>query len=315
MLQSGMTRCRMAFWLHRACCWYSHWCSLPLLRLENRGIFNACPAVGVYQMPIPTFHSQDQRPGSALARVHLLLRNLMLETGMSHGDRIPSERELAERFGISRMTVRKALNQLVDAGHLERRGTAGTFLPEPAVVRPLSKRVSTAISEVVGQAGHKPGARLLFFEQAQADANIARRLHLDEGAPVIVIKRLRLSDAVPFCVETSYLPQYRVPGLVAADVFAAPSLYALLRERFGMTFATSDFHVSVASAPDTEAELLGLSPGIGALVMRSTVYDRDGQPAEFLISWNHPDRVAFESLRDDTGPVKSVYTDWASPTL
>jgi DNA-binding GntR family transcriptional regulator len=48
--------------------------------------------------------------------VHLLLRNLMLETGMSHGDRIPSERELAERFGISRMTVRKALNQLVDAG-------------------------------------------------------------------------------------------------------------------------------------------------------------------------------------------------------
>ena len=130
---------------------------------EIRIIFNARPAVGVYQMPIPSSLSQDQRPGSALARVHLLLRNLMLETGMSHGDRIPSERELAERFGISRMTVRKALTQLVDAGHLERRGTAGTFLPEPAVVRPLSKRVSTAISEVVGQAGHKPGARLLFF--------------------------------------------------------------------------------------------------------------------------------------------------------
>ena len=264
-------------------------------------------------MPIPSYISQDQRPGSALARVHLLLRNLMLETGMSHGDRIPSERELAERFGISRMTVRKAMNQLVEAGHLERRGTAGTFLPEPAVVRPLSKRVSTAISEVVGQAGHKPGARLLFFEQAQADANIARRLQLDEGAPVIVIKRLRLSDAVPFCVETSYLPQHRVPGLVAADVFAAPSLYALLRERFGMTFATSDFHVSVATAPDTEAELLGLAPGCGALAMRSTVYDRDGRSAEFLISWNHPDRVAFESLRDDSGPVKSVFTDWASP--
>ena len=264
-------------------------------------------------MPIPPPPAQDLRPGSALARVHLLLRNLVLETGMSYGDRIPSERELAERFGISRMTVRKALNQLVTAGHLERRGTAGTFLPEPAVVRPLSKRVSTAISEIVGQAGHKPGARLLFFEQAQADANIARRLQLDEGTPVIVIKRLRLSDAVPFCVETCYFPQDRVPGLVAADVFAAASLYALLRERFGMTFATSDFHVSVASAPDTEAELLGLAPGAGALVMRSTVYDRDGRPAEFLISWNHPDRVAFESLRDDTGPVKSVYTDWASP--
>lgn len=85
---------------------------------------------------------------------------------------------------------------------------------------------------------------------------------LDEGAPVIVIKRLRLSDAVPFCVETSlHLPHHRVPGLVAADVFAAPSLYALLRERFGMTFATSDFHVSVDIAPDTEADLLGHCPG------------------------------------------------------
>jgi len=232
---------------------------------------------------------------------------------MSSGDRIPSERELADRFGISRMTVRKALNQLVASGQLERRGTAGTFIPEPAVVRPLSKRVSTAISEVVGKAGHKPGARLLFFEQAAADANIARRLQLDEGAPVIVIKRLRLSDSVPFCVETSYLPQHRVPGLVAADVFAAPSLYALLRERFGMTFATSDFHVSVSAAPDVEAGLLGLPPGTGVLAMRSTIYDRDGRPAEFLISWNHPDRVAFESLRDDTGPLKSVFTDWSSP--
>ena len=105
-----------------------------------------------------------------------------------------------------------------------------------------------------------------------------------------------------------------VVGLVAADVFAAPSLYALLRERFGMTFATSDFHVSVAAAPEIEADLLGLAPGVGALAMRSTVYDRDGQPAEFLISWNHPNRVAFESLRDDAGPVKSVFTDWASPT-
>lgn len=264
-------------------------------------------------MPIPAPLAQDLRPGSVVGRVHGLLRGLLQETGMSSGDRIPSERELAERFGISRMTVRKALNQMVVAGHLERRGTAGTFIPEPAVVRPLSKRISTAISEVVGQAGHKPGARLLFFEQASADGNIARRLHLEEGAPVIVIKRLRLSDSVPFCVETSYLPQHRVPGLVAADVFAAPSLYALLRERYGMTFATSDFHVSVAAAPEAEAGLLGLAPGVGALAMRSTVYDRDGKPAEFLISWNHPDRVAFESLRDDTGPVKSVFTDWASP--
>jgi GntR family transcriptional regulator len=256
--------------------------------------------------------SSSAPPRSVLARAEDLVRRLIQDTGMSAGDRIPSERELAERFAISRMTVRKALNRMVSAGQLERRGTSGTFIPETPVVRPLSKRVSTAISEVVGQRGHKPGARLLFFEQAKADANVARRLQLEEGAPVIVIKRLRLSDGVPFCVETSYLPQHRVPGLVAADVFDAPSLYALLRERYGLTFANSDFHVSVASAPAAEAELLGLAPGVGALAMRSTVYDRDGAPTEYLISWNHPDRVAFESLRDDPGPLKSIYTNWAT---
>lgn len=250
--------------------------------------------------------------GSVMARAQNLIRRLLQDTGMSPGDRIPSERELAERFGISRMTVRKAINNMVDAQLLERRGTAGTFIPERAVVRPLSKRYSTAISEVVGQRGHKPGARLLFFEQAKADENVARRLRLEDGGPVIVIKRLRLSDGVPFCVETSYLPQHRVPGLVAADVFDAPSLYALLRDRFGLTFAQSDFHVSVAAPPPAEADLLGLPPTTGALSMRSTIYDREGVPSEYLVSWNHPDRVAFESLRDDEGMLKSVYTDWAS---
>lgn len=302
------------FPLQRAANWYSHHpyrTAETTVKPANSGPHTRYQ---IYQMPVSSpVEDLATRPGSVVGRAHDLVRRLLQEMGMTSGDRIPSERELSERFGISRMTVRKALNQMVGAGQLERRGTAGTFIPEPAVVRPLSKRVSTAISEVVGQRGHNPGAKLLFFEQAKADANIARRLQLDEGAPVIVIKRLRLSDSVPFCVETSYLPQQRVAGLVAADVFAAPSLYALLRERFGLTFATSDFHVSVAPAPDAEADLLGLAPGSGALAMRSTVYDRDGRAAEFLISWNHPDRVAFESLRDDNGPLKRVYTDWASP--
>lgn len=208
------------------------------------------------------------------------------------------------------MTVRKAVNRMVERGDLERRGTAGTYIPEVAVVRPLSKRFSTAISEVVGRRGKQPGARLLFFEQANADANVARRLHLEEGRPVIVIKRLRLSDAKPFCVETSYLPSDLVPGLVAADLIGNQSLYALLRNRYGLTFGKSDFHVSVAPLPEAEANLLELPPDAAALLMRSVVYDVNDRPVESLISWNHPDRVAFESLQADGTALESVYTDW-----
>ncbi|RLQ86995.1 GntR family transcriptional regulator [Notoacmeibacter ruber] len=257
-------------------------------------------------------HTNGRIRGAVEKRAEDLLRRLISELGMSSGDRIPSERVLAERFDISRMTVRKAIQHMVDEGQLERRGTAGTYIPDLAVVRPLSKRFSTAISEVVGRRGKQPGARLLFFEQARADANVARRLHLEEGEPVIMIKRLRLSDAKPFCVETSYLPSEMVPGLVAADLINAPSLYALLRDRYGMTFGKSDFHVSVAPAPETEADLLELPVSEACLLMRSVVYDVSDRPVEILISWNHPDRVAFESLQADGNSLESVYTDWTT---
>lgn len=261
-------------------------------------------------MPETTDLSSRHR-GVVEKRAEALLRGLISDMGMSPGDRIPSERVLAERFDISRMTVRKAVQRMVDQGQLERRGTAGTYLPEVAVVRPLSKRVSTAISEVVGRRGKRPGARLLFFEQAMADTNAARRLRLEEGAPVIAIKRLRLSDGTPFCVETSYLPSDMVPGLVAADLMNAPSLYGLLRERYGLTFGKSDFHVSVANVPEGEAGLLDLPSSEPCLLMRSVVYDVNERPVESLVSWNHPDRVAFESLQADGNALESVYTDWA----
>lgn len=264
----------------------------------------------MHNKPDPTPPDERTR-GAVEKRAETMLRRLILDIGMSPGDRIPSERDLAERFEISRMTVRKAIQSMVESGHLERRGTAGTYIPEAAVVRPLSRRISTAVSEVVGGRGRKPGARLLFFEQTRPDANIARRLNLDERQTVVAIKRLRLSDAKPFCVETSYLPSHMVPGLVAADLMDAPSLYGLLRQRYGLTFAKSDFHVSAAPVPDTEALPLDLPPGQVCLLMRSMVYDVNDRPVESLISWNHPDRVAFESLQADGNFLESVYTDWA----
>jgi GntR family transcriptional regulator len=111
-------------------------------------------------------------------------------------------------------------------------------------------------------------------------------------------------------VETSYLPSELVPGLVAADLIGNQSLYALLRNRYGLTFGKSDFHVSVAPSPEAEANLLELPPDAAALLMRSVVYDVNDKPVESLISWNHPDRVAFESLQADGNALESVYTDW-----
>ena len=85
----------------------------------------------------------------------------------------------------------------------------------------------------------------------------------------------------------------------------------LLRERYGLTFGKSDFHVSVANVPEGEAGLLDLPSSEPCLLMRSVVYDVNERPVESLVSWNHPDRVAFESLQADGNALESVYTDWA----
>ncbi len=212
------------------------------------------------------------------------------------GDRIPSERELSERFAISRMTMRKAIDRLVTRGLLERRGTAGTFIPVPVIKRPITGHMfSHGISEIVRQCGGIPGNRLLFFEQHEAQPRVADRLHIRAGDPLIVIRRLRTVNDLPFCVETTHIPAALVPGLAAEDLFGKQSLYALLKERYDIEMGGGAGTISVSAATAQEAQLLGLRPDSPALIFRSTARDRQERPVEYLTSVNHPQRVVFET--------------------
>ncbi len=208
------------------------------------------------------------------------------------GDRIPSERELSDRFGVHRMTLRKAIDRLVSAGVLERRGTSGTFLPAPVVRRPVAQHVhSPSISEMVRNCGGRPGSRLLYFEQRAANQRVAERLELDKGAPTVAIKRLRTIDDLPFCIETSYLPLARVKGLAADDLFGDVSLFVILTERFGIKVSSSSAMIGVAPAQADDAELLGLKRGESCLVIHVIASDDDSRPIEYMTSVNHPRRV------------------------
>ena len=212
------------------------------------------------------------------------------------GDRIPSERELAERYRISRMTMRKAIDKLVARGLLERRGTSGTYIPVPVIRRPITGHMfSHGISEIVRACGGVPGSRLLFFEQHEAHSRVAERLNIRTGDPLIVIRRLRTVNDLPFCVETTHLPQARVPGLAADDLFGRQSLYALLASRYGIEMGGGHGTISVSAATTQEAELLGLRSDSPALIFRAVANDRQDRPVEYLTSVNHPLRVVFET--------------------
>ena len=229
----------------------------------------------------------------AWQRVREALVQLIGDPALSAGDRIPSERTLSERLGLSRMTVRRGVEDLVNAGVLERDSTSGTRIAATRITRPLDTNQSFSMSEVVARAGAAPGSRLLFFENGTANPHVARRLKVAAGAGLFVSRRLRTADDVPFCVETSYLPAERVPGLAAADLADNTSLYALLNVRYGIRPARRSGEVGVTAVDTQDAGLLDLAPETSVLLYSSTITDNDGRPIEYMTSINHPKYVVF----------------------
>lgn len=221
--------------------------------------------------------------------------DMLRKQHLQAGSRVPSERELALRFGLSRMTVRRGLENLVRCGVLERAGTAGTRVANVSVMRVMDTRQAFSMTEMVKSSGARPGSRLLFFAPGTADRELARQLAINPGDEVITIRRVRIADAVPFCIETTILSAARVPGLTAQDLAQNASLYALLRDRYGITPCGRDSEISIGAISATDAALLGVDPGINVLVYRSLVCDPSGVPVEVTNSVSHPLRVVFRS--------------------
>lgn len=212
------------------------------------------------------------------------------------GDRIPSERELAEVFDISRMTIRKAIDRLVDKGFLIRKGTSGTFIPSPVIMRPIDAQMYPySISDMVQKSGGVPGSKLLLFEKQKALPRIAQHLNVNEGDLLIVIRRLRLMDEIPFCVETTHLPADRLPGLTAADLIAQPSLYSLLESRYNIEMGAGQGTISVSTVTADDSLLLKLRKDAPSLILHALTKDKQGCPIEYLTSVNHPQLVMFET--------------------
>src|SRR5438309_4127721 len=147
------------------------------------------------------------------------------------GDAIPSERQLSTDFGVSRLTVRAALDELVREGHLVRRRGAGTFVSEPKIAQELTM---TSFTDDMRQRGFVPGSRTLELGVVSAGARLGRLLHVSPSEPVVVAKRLRLADRETMAIEALHVREALVPGLTARDLEAG-SLYDLRQQRLGIT--------------------------------------------------------------------------------
>lgn len=207
---------------------------------------------------------------------------------------IPSERELAQQLGVSRMTVRAAIEELVDAGLLIRRQGRKTVVAEENSPGNLGGKINraagfTSFSEEMRLRGWQPHSEVRQAATILADVAIAAQLTIPVGSRVILIERLRFADDEPLAHEFVHLPHSRFPSLLAHDL-AHGSLYDLLESSYGIRPVFAEESVEAVLMAAEEAELFGLDPGAPALLTRRITRDADDMVVEAATTLYRGDR-------------------------
>ena len=174
------------------------------------------------------------------------------------GTAIPSERQLSADLGVSRLTVRAALDDLAREGYLVRRR------------------------------GMVPGSRMLSMETIHAGARLGRLLQVSPSEPILVIKRLRLADGEAMAIETLHIPSALVPGLTAKSL--GGSFYELLEEQYGIVVASGTQAIEPTVTNEEESQALGVPLHSPAFLFERTSRDEEGRTVEFVLSVYRGDR-------------------------
>ncbi|MGB9903263.1 MAG: GntR family transcriptional regulator [Desulfotomaculales bacterium] len=221
--------------------------------------------------------------------LHVQLKEA-LKSEILHGDfkeKIPSERELMEKYAVSRSTVRQAISSLVQEGFLEKKHGRGTFVTHRPVEEWLGY-IST-YNEIIENMGMKPSTRLLSHGRGKEPGEIAGILGVDE---FYAIERLRFADNIPIAVEKQYYPLEIGLRLAEFDLNTAV-LYEILEVSLGLKLWEAEQMISCAPATKEEAACLEIPEQSCVLTMERVIYDPEGNPLEFLKGVFRSDMYAF----------------------
>jgi GntR family transcriptional regulator len=214
-------------------------------------------------------------------------RVLELIESLSVGDAIPSERQLGVDLGVSRLTARAALDDLVREGYLVRRRGAGTFVAEPKV--PKGGIDITSFSEDMRARGLTPASRTIELRSIPAGARLGRILHVSPSEPVVAAKRLRLADGAPMAIELLHVRSSLVPGLTAEDLEES-SFYELLVNRFDLAIVGGTQTVEPTVTNEEESQALGVPLHSPALLFERVTRTAEAEVVEYTQSTYRGDR-------------------------
>ena len=243
--------------------------------------------------PVPLHH-----------QVYLDLRAALDAAEWGPGDRLPTERDLAERYGCSLITVRRALTELAREQRLERTRGRGTFVLHPRIDRDLAGTMS--FTQEMQTRGLDPATRLVSARAESAPEQVAQALSLKIGAPTLYLERLRIAGGEPLLLEEVHLPADRFPGLLASDL-ERNSLYDLLTERYATRITRLRETLEPVLLPTREARLLERPPRSPALLIEGIAFAADGTPVEFGRTYVRGDRTRYYVER------VVVRSSWGAP--
>ncbi|KIY22760.1 MULTISPECIES: GntR family transcriptional regulator [Mesobacillus] len=228
--------------------------------------------------PIPIYHQLEES-----------IKQLIESGQLKPGDALPSEREYSEQFGISRMTVRQAIINLVNERFLYRVRGKGTFVMEQKFEQNLQGL--TSFTEDMKARGMEASSKLINFEIIPADAKLASALNIQEHGPVYKIKRIRLAENIPMALERTYISANLVQGLTSEIV--KNSLYYYVEETLHMKIVGGTQVIEASIANKEEVKLLEIPELSPVMIMERSSKLEDNTVFEIVKSTYRADRYKF----------------------
>lgn len=202
-----------------------------------------------------------------------------------------SERELCEVLEISRMTVKQAMDSLMNEGMIYKKKGVGTFVSNPKIAQPLTKL--TSFTNDMLSRGMKPGSMTITRSVEEPSNEIRNILQLGEQDKVIFLKRLRLADGEPMAVETTYL-NYTLCQPLVDEPLDNQSLYDILKQKCNVTLSTATQSIEVSTCNSDICKLLEISVNKPIFSIKRITYDTKKVPVEYVASVYRSDRYKFE---------------------
>ena len=223
---------------------------------------------------------------SAQLRAHLIG---LIEGGLKPHDKMPTERDLAEQFGVTRLTVRRALDQLDHEGRVYRTQGAGTFVSEPRIAKSVEL---TSFSDDMRARGLQPGSLATKIVEVAAGAEVGSHLGISPRDRVTHIHRVRTADSEPMCIEHTYIPVNLAPGLSQLSVEG--SLYDLLAGRFHLRVGKAEQSIHATVLEPELARRLDVAEFSPAFRVTRVAYDLRNRRMEYAESLYRADRYSYD---------------------